>query len=269
MIEVLFGDSEAGAMKEALRSGKLGTDAVCLGFALDVGDIKKPVTDEYRAKLLCKLLYQEQWGADIEMKRELKRLGNVYSDQLNKLADYLKNGEQIRIWYSGAPYSICGLMWLCETLREYAHTREIFAVKLPEIVHGDNATVERTSWGEVEPKEFVKFVSGQRRMPPEEILSNSMKWAALKNENAPLRAVINGVVTSVPANFYDFLIFKEIGESPVTEALLIGHILGKYHLGVGDYWYALRIEKLIERKRIIIIENSPRKYERLIVKNRV
>ncbi len=145
MIEVLFGDSEAGAMKEALRSGKLGTDAVCLGFALDVGDIKKPVTDEYRAKLLCKLLYQEQWGADIEMKRELKRLGNVYSDQLNKLADYLKNGEQIRIWYSGAPYSICGLMWLCETLREYAHTREIFAAKLREIVHGRNATVERTS----------------------------------------------------------------------------------------------------------------------------
>lgn len=269
MIEVLFGDSEAGAMKAALHSGKLGTDAVCLGFELDVGNIKEPVTGEYRAKLLYNLLYQRQWGADIEMKKELRQLGNVYSEQLNKLADYLKDGEQIRIWYSGAPYSICGLMWLCETFREYAQTREIFAVKLPEIVHEDNVTVERTSWSEVEPQDFVKFVSGQHKLLPAEIISNGIKWAALKNENAPLRAVINGSVTSVPANFYDFLILKEIGENPVIEARLIGHILGKYHLGIGDYWYALRIEKLIEKKRIMIIENSPRKYERLIVRNRL
>ncbi|MDE6732819.1 MAG: DUF1835 domain-containing protein, partial [Oscillospiraceae bacterium] len=61
MIEVLFGDSEAGAMKAALRGGKLGSDAVCLGFALDIGDIQKPVTGEYRARLLCDLLYAEQW----------------------------------------------------------------------------------------------------------------------------------------------------------------------------------------------------------------
>lgn len=266
MIEVLFGDSESGAMKMALRSGKLGTDAVCLGFELDVGDIGKPVTGEYRAKLLYNLLYREQWGADPEMKKDLRRLGSIYSGELDKLSRYLKDGEQIRIWYSGAPYSICGLMWLCETFREYAQTREIFAVKLPAVICEDNATVERTSWGEVEPLDFAKFVSGQYKMPPEEIISNSMKWAALKNENAPLRAVINGAVTSVPANFYDFLIFKEIGENPITEARLIGHILGKYHLGIGDYWYALRIEKLIEKKRIIIIENSPRKYERLIAK---
>lgn len=268
MIEVLFGNSEAGAMKVALRSEKLGTDAVCLEFQLDVDNIKEPVESEYRANLLYKLLYQKQWGADIEMKKELRQLGNIYSEELRKLDNYLKNGERIRIWYSGAPYSICGLMWLCERYREYAQTREIFAVKLPEIVHEGNATVERTSWGEVEPQDFVKFVSEQRVLPPEEILLNGTKWAALKNENAPLRAVINGSVTSVPANFYDFLILKEIGEDPVIEARLIGHILGKYHLGIGDYWYALRIEKLIEKKRITIIENSPRKYERLIVKNK-
>ena len=92
MIEVLFGESEAGAMKIALQSGKFGTDAVCLGFELDVGNIKEPVTCEYRAKLLYKLLYQERWGADIEMKKGLRQLGNIYSEQLGKLARHLKNG---------------------------------------------------------------------------------------------------------------------------------------------------------------------------------
>lgn len=266
MIEVLFGDSEAGAMKAALHSGKLGTDAVCLAFQLDIGDIKKPVTGEYRAKLLYNLLYQEQWGRDPDARNELKGLGRVYSENLNRLTRYLKDGEDIRVWYSEAPYSVCGLMWLCAWFREYLGTRKMYVVKLPKVIVGRDMAVKRTSWGEVEPREFAEFLPFRRLLQPVEIKTYALCWSELQSQNAPLRAVVNGSVISVPANFYDFLIWKYLGGSPVIEAFLIGRILGENPLGIGDYWYARRIEKLIEKKRIIIIENSPQKYERLIAK---
>lgn len=267
MIEVLFGDSDAGSMRAALQSGKLGSDAVCLGFALDIGDIKKPVTSKYRAKLLYSLLYQEQWGADPEAKRELKRLGSVYSKELDKLARYVKGGEDIRVWYSGAPYSMCGLMWLCARFREYSVTRKIYAVKLPNIISNGETAVMRSGWGEVKPDEFAKLLPLQRRLQPIEIVMNAVDWDGLRSQNAPLRAVVNGFVTSVPASFYDFLIWKYLGDSPVKEAYLIGIILAENPLGIADRWYARRIDKFIAQNRIKIVENSPEKYERIIARN--
>lgn len=267
MIEVLFGDSDAGSMRAALQSGKLGADAVCLGFQLDVGDIQKPVTSEYRAKLLYSLLYQEQWGADIEMKRDLERLGSVYENELARLFEYLQNGEPIRIWYSSAPYSICGLLWLCSELR--GRGASVSVVRLPRVIVTGNSAVSYSSWGEVRPSDFPRFLKRERELSQEEIRVYAHYWSALKQENAPLRAVVNGSVIGVPASFYDFLIWKYLGNEPVNEAVLIGKILGENPLGIADRWYARRIDKFIAQNRIKIIENSPRKYERIIARNTV
>lgn len=267
MVEILFGDSEAGAMRIALKSGKLGSDAVCLAFALEIGDIKKPVTGKYRAKLLCDLLYAEQWGADIEMKNELERLGSVYCGELDKLERYLKNGEPIRVWYDNAPYSVCGLLWLCGRLRGLAKELEMYVVKLPRTITRGETAVVRANWGEVHPREFAKLLPLQRRLKPAEIVLNAVNWDGLQSQNAPLRAVVNGSVMSVPANFYDFLIWKNLGDKPVKEAVLIGKVLSEDNIGVGDWWYARRIDKFISQNRINVVEDSPRKYERLLVKN--
>lgn len=265
MIEVLFGESEAGAMRVALKGGKLGSDVICLSFALEIGDIQKPVTGEYRAKLLYNLLYQEQCGADAEVKKELKRLGSVYSEELNKLKNHLKNGEAVRIWYSSAPYSLCGLLWLCSEINGCAN--DIRAVRLPHIIVKGSTTVSYSSWGEVAPNKFEYFLGKEQRISTAEIMTYAQYWDALKRENAPLRGVVNGSVMSVPASFYDFLIWKNLGDKPVKEAVLIGKILGEDHIGVGDWWYARRIDKMISQSRIKIVQNSPRKYERLIAKN--
>lgn len=265
MIEVMFGESEAAAVKTALQNDETEHDVICLGFALDVGNIQKPVTGEYRGKLLSELLYQKQWGADKSMKAELKKLGNTYSEELARLRQHLDNGEPIRVRYSYAPYSLCGLMWLCSELN--GSRSPISAVRLPSITVTGDTAVTYSSWGEVEPNALRLFHDWERVLSAAEIRAYAQCWNRLRLENAPLRAVVNGAVTSVPANFYDFLIFKYIGDRPVTEAQLIGSILGENPLGIGDWWYARRIETLIARKRIKIIENSPRKYERLIAKN--
>lgn len=95
MIEILFGESEAASMKAAKNtvtkiskadgptavwcagrkkpperehSGWVeGTpeEVVCLGFLLDVGDIQKDVTSDYRSKLLYSLYNQSRWESAI------------------------------------------------------------------------------------------------------------------------------------------------------------------------------------------------------------
>ena len=51
----------------------------------------------------------------------------------------------------------------------------------------------------------------------------------------------------MPETLYDGFIRREIAAEAGAfhEAKLIGRVLGKYKLGVGDAWIALRIEEMI------------------------
>ena len=92
----------------------------------------------------------------------------------------------------------------------------------------------------------------------------AMLWGILAEENSPLRAVVNNRVLSVPEDFYDFLIWKWLKDAPVKEARLIGDIIGHSQLGVGDWWYARRIEYYIQQGQIQVVEDSENKYARII-----
>ena len=74
-------------------------------------------------------------------------------------------------------------------------------------------------------------------------------------ENAPLRAVINGKPISVPEDFYDFIITQNLPDNDFVMARFIGKLLGEYSLGISDSRYAFRIDKMIEENKLIVIEN--------------
>jgi hypothetical protein len=61
--------------------------------------------------------------------------------------------------------------------------------------------------------------------------------------------VINGRLTSVPENFYDFIITNNLPDNDFILARFIGKLLGEYRLGISDSWYAFRINKMIEGKQ--------------------
>ena len=86
----------------------------------------------------------------------------------------------------------------------------------------------------------------------------------MREENSPLRAVVNGRLLSVPESFYDFLIWESITKKPVKENELIGNLLGKNQISIGDMWYAKRIDTLIEQRKIRVIQDSDDQYERVI-----
>ncbi len=120
MIELLFGESEAASMKAAKNKIVAGTvngpvsvwmagkkmppkrpftgwvegtadEVVCLGFMLDIGDIKEPADSFYRKKLIDSMYAQDQWNADIG--EEHKRPGDIYAAEFLRLKNFLEEGE--------------------------------------------------------------------------------------------------------------------------------------------------------------------------------
>ena len=253
MIEVLFGESEAASMKAAksmeivgcangptsvLVTGKetppertfagwvegTSEDVVCLGFMLDIGNIKEPIDSPYRKNLIYSMYAQNQYVKNPEIDQELKLTGEVYLNELLRLKEYLENGETARVWYSDTPYSICGFYSLCQILQKYKN--EIHIVKLPEYMVRKTSIISYRNWGEVSAEEFAEFLTYERVLTKEEVRMYAQLWTELTEDNSPLRAMINGKVTGVPEDFYDFLIWKRLTRKPIKEARLIGDILG-------------------------------------------
>lgn len=257
MIEVLFGESEAGSMKFAKQEGLLkgkAEEVVCLGFLLDIGDIKENADSAYRKELIYNSYAREQWAKDEDTDAELRELGSFYVHELERLQDFLEKGEEIRIWYSISPYSICGFYHLCHMLKGYADVTHI--VELPKYRQRENVITEYRSWCEVCPEDFESFLTNERKLTEAERRMYASAWSELVEENSPLRAVINGRIVGVDESFYDFLIWKSLTKQPVKEARLIGDILGYYPLGIGDWWYAARIDYYIELGQIKVVDES-------------
>lgn len=295
MIEILFGDSEAGSMKAAKNKivvGKVngpvsvwmagkktppqnpftgwieGTseEVICLGFMMDIGNIKVQMDSPYRRELIYSMYAQNQWEQDGETEEELKNAGDVYAKELYRLMEFLDHGEAVRIWYSDTPYFRCGFYSLCQILKGYEN--EISAVKLPAHIVRENCIFSYQSWSEVSAEEFAGFLPYEKALSKEEVRMYAMLWSELIEENSPLRAVVNGKVLSVPEDFYDFLIWKRLKNVPLKEARLIGDILGQSQIGVGDWWYNRRIEYYIKQGEIRVVEDSKNKYARMICSNR-
>lgn len=291
MIELLFGESEAASMQVAkckqisivtdgptavFAAGKKkpprkvntgwieGTsdEVICLGFLLDIGDIREAVTSTYRKRLICSLYNQNQWGQDEDLEQELYEAVDKYESELQRLKDYLEQGEAVRIWYSDAPYSRCGFYHICHLLSQYEN--EVRVVKLPECMVWDNCVINYSNWSEVAAEEFAGFLFYEKILLQEEIHMYALEWTDQVNENSPLRAVINGKLIGVPEDFYDFRIWQRITDKPEKEARIIGDILGTSQIGVGDWWYAKRIEYHIRQGNIRVAKDSENKYARLI-----
>ena len=283
MIEVLFAGSESASMKAAKSTviyskidgptsvfiagkkkppekehsgwleGNAG-DVVCFGYRLDIGNIQEDIEGHYRKNLIFSLL-------NMENEKETQDYADSYM-QMQKLKIYLEAGESIRIWYSDAPYSRCGLYHLCNILNCYEN--EIYLVKLPEyVVHGKTICFYK-NWGEVAAEEFAGFLSGERIVSKEELRMYASLWNELVEDNSPLRAIVNGKMIGVPEDFYDFMILNRITTKPIKECRLIGDIIGHNQASIGDWWYAKRIQHFIEEGLIKVLEDAEKPYARLI-----
>lgn len=240
------------AWENAAPLGGNTEDIYGFNLALSIGDISENQPGIKREQILEHLysIYPKGHQAAQEIFKRVNK-------DLKMVRERTGRGESLRIWYSNQPDEMCGLYWFMEQLNQWeVPDEQVSIIKLPEWEADEKGNiVQKSSWGEVAPEEWYLYLSMQKPLLPLFRQSCASHWQELQGENAPLRAILNGQLVSASEKLYDDFIFREItaeGEK-FQEAMIIGRVLGKYRLGIGDFWVAFRIEELIRDRELEIV----------------
>lgn len=232
--------------ENAVSLGSERNDIYCFDLALSVGEITETELGEQRRDALKKLA--SVWPRE-DLEQELEEeLQNARRDLASVLAR-CGGGEDVRVWYSHNPDEMCGMHWLMAQLNTLKQRGAVYLIQIPAWNDQEDTTVRTyQGCGELGPGEWGKFLSLQREGKPALVEACAKHWQELQRENAPLRIFLNGRLQSAPEDLYDSYILRELdgqGEA-FLEANVIGNVLGKYRLGIGDAWIALRVEQFIK-----------------------
>lgn len=264
IVEILFSDPDAGSLyfakRQAAEPNKMTDKVLPLSFMLDMGDIRQPVDSEYRALFIDEMYGAERFADDPDYVSGEFAAGPI--SRLEELKKYLDQDVIIRIWYDERPYSQCGLRFVCNILKDY--NNEVRIVGLPRtLVHGDGKTIH-LNWIPEDPAELDELLQYEEPLTRDEVGCYASEWVRLVEENSPLRAIVNGSLISVPEDFYDFLIFKELPREPIREAKVVEHVLGNYDIGVWVNWITKRIDHYIADGVIELVQDGDNMNHRII-----
>lgn len=257
-------------MEQEWREGKpLGgnpEDVIGLPFVLDMGDISTSVTDPSRKEFITQMFTANPWDEFPDMEDSINPFWESCISDLHKLTVRARAGESVRIWYSDAPYSMCGFYHTASLLKDFEC--HVLAVKLPTYMPRGEQEVESAVFrGEISPGKFAQYLTLETEIPHSMQKAIAMEWEQLKRENAPLRVVLNGRLHSVGLDFYDGFIRKEIPEGTFKVGQLIGFVLGRNRLGIGDWLIAQRVHTMIESGELKVVQENPAFYGTLLKRN--
>ena len=236
-----------------------GSAANVFGFpmGLGIGNIREPLNLESRLDAMKTI--HCIWD-DFTRQRVTEQYSRMEED-LVRLRNRIASGEDARIWYSDTPDELCGFYWLMDALRDLPEGHgTLYALKMPEYEERGDAIRTGNGWGEVVPGEFHRYLGLAKP------ISDTMRihffsnvWKQLQRENAPLRAVLNGKLMSVADDIYDPFIQAEIDRQPdeFWEGRVIGDVIGRYQLGIGDGVIHQRIEKMVRSGSLQDLTKEP------------
>lgn len=265
-----YAEKKRLAWESAIPLGGNSADIYGFNLALSVGDISEINLGSQRQEVLEQLY---SIFANDKIHQDAQELLKRAKTDLQTIYDRAAAGEDIRIWYSDQPDELCGVYWFMAQLNQIKERcGQVYLVELPKWESDEKGNVIRkTSWGEVGPEEWHGYLQLQKVAPPKFCQSFASHWQTLQKENAPLRAVLNGQLVSMSENTYDGFIIREIAEvgDEFQEVMIIGRVLGKYQLGISDYWIALRIEEMIRDGKLEPMTNPEKDcpiYHRILKK---
>lgn len=227
-------------------------DVLCPSVNLDIGPLCGPNAEQARFDLLTAML-----GGDFPLDEQDPNdhsQRDMLWERLNRdcarLLERAKQGEPVRVWFSRTPYSLCGLYDTMWRLRDI--DCPVTVIELPRYsVLEEGAVTSCLGWGEVLPGDWAAYLPLERELPKPVRRVMALEWDDLRRENAPLRAVVNGRLKSVGEDFYDPFIRAHIPAGTFRVAQLIGDVLGREQLGIGDWWVAKRIQKMLEQGELV------------------
>ena len=262
MIHVFFSELAAGVMRFQQEAGKIpASDSVlCLGFMFDQGNIQERYDSKYRTDYLLHLFMQNGWNDD---ETRLRNQIEQYSKDVVKLVEAAQNKEPIRIYNDNSPGDVCGFTFACSLLDPY--DVGISYVEIPMVVHEPEYIIANPSFEEILYNYFDETMELAVDIPYYDVNFYANIWHLLKEENGPLRAVLNGQLVSVPENIYDFMILNCL-DSPRTELQMMGEMVENHQKKLSDYWIAERVEQLIKEGKITVLKDKEYPYQRVLIR---
>ena len=232
--------------EDAVPLGGDPADVFSMGLGWSMGDISDDGIGESRRSVM-----REQysvWPKDDSVGKLIEEKLAESRASLERILRRTSEGESVRLWYSHSPEEMCGFCWLMTQLCCSSPEGRIYTVKLPEWEYTQGGARTYTGWGDISPGQWGKYVGFQQEARPALLKACAGHWTRLQRENAPLRIYLNGRLRSAPEDIYDSFILRELDSrnGEFSEAEAIGDILGRYQLGIGDGWIAMRIEKFID-----------------------
>ncbi|WP_195267700.1 DUF3658 domain-containing protein [Eubacterium sp. 1001713B170207_170306_E7] len=272
MIELIFGNSSAASLscaksmkhgqeiKEAsmLRGRDHTTpthwpglsldgspgDVAPLWQSLDIGELDNAETKGGTRFSVLKILY----GGTPGVAEEIAALNRKTLDRLERAAETL---EPIRVWLSeNNPGDVCEFLFICYFLRESpVHLSAVFVSRQTVF---DGKARQYLSTGEILPEDFGTLAQLEEPVTPVQREASAALWEQLVKENAPLRAVVNGRVMSVRANFYDAVLRANIPDGDFMAAFAIGGTLARVP-GVSAQWLLMRLQAMVNAGELVEI----------------
>lgn len=238
-------------------------DVLGLSLNLSCGDIAEPLSVSCRRqKLIHQWLTADPWG----------ELENVEAQAQEHWQNCLNDYEQlriqaakkpVRIWTDYTPDSLCGLLFAADIL--YKLDTAVTCIPLPLWTEEPDGVIRQfDGWGCVCPEEFGRFVPGGVALSKNVLRLLAGRWKELQEENAPLRAFVNGRVVSVNADFYDDFIRQSFIDGEMQVAQIIGRVLSR-RPGVGDWIITERIRHMLRSGELRMVQEDSRRFWRSTV----
>jgi len=232
--------------ERARPMGGRAQDVYGFSLGLSLGDISEKIPGPIRRQVLC--AYCGFSPSVPGIGEQLDRWIDGGAETLRAVLERSAAGEPVRLWYSDQPDELCGFYWLLARLDGLEQCGAVSAIKLPRWDQRDNSVVTYTAWGDVPPGEWSRFLPLEQPVSPTLRRACANRWRELQEENAPLRTVLNGVLAGVPEDFYDSFIRRTLArmEREFNESRLIGEVIGRCQLGIGDGLIHRRIQAMVD-----------------------
>lgn len=250
--------------------GGRSSDILCFEYDLAFGDISEKIPGDKRYQYLQESISKmypsdkhenlaDEWVSDLKKKNQ---------KSLKELRKAIKEGASLRIWYSSAPDELNSFYWLMSFLYKQKYYTNVSAVYIPPDYWQGKWFCRGT--GMIEPGKFYEALSLEKSLSREQIIAYSERWKQLQKENAPMRLMVSGSLVSLPEDFLDSFIYREIDKlsETFTIATLVGNIMGETEIMVGDSPLFERVMHIIEKEDLIVVEECMEKPMATLVKKK-
>ena len=244
MVWVVFNEEAACILQDT--AGKK-QKVICLPMYLSLGKINADNPYDLRCKVVTALMSIYPQADQLA-----KEVVQSIQQGITCLKQAFNAGEDILVWYSDVSGDLCGVYWVASQILHQNKQCKMYITKLPYTPHVSSDTFFEE---DIVSKKVVQLLANAAVA---DSCSLAEQWEELKQQDADMRAVVNGKLISAPITLYDSYIWKLIDEQPPVfcQAVVVGGVIGRYNLGITDKQVALRMQQFINDKKLKVVKHS-------------